>query len=100
MGVRPLFKMVAHEICNPITYIVNKGIKTSSFPNNLKCGEVTPVYKKGDPLDKANYRLISVLPCISKGFEGLMLDQLQGTFDQILSRYVSGLEKALDVKMC
>ncbi len=48
-----------------ITYIVKKAIKTSSFPNNLKCAEVTPVYKKGDPLDKANYRQIIVLPCIS-----------------------------------
>ncbi len=51
------------------------------------------MYKKGDPLDKANYRPISVLPCISKVFEGLMLDQLQRTFDQILSRNVSGFRK-------
>ncbi len=44
---------------------------------------------------KANYRPISVLPCISKVFEGLMLDQLQRTCDQILSRHVhvSGFRK-------
>ncbi len=56
-GILPkLIKMVAYEISYPITYIVNKAIKTSSFPNNLKCAQVSPVYKKGDPLDKANYR--------------------------------------------
>ncbi len=85
--------MLGYEICYPIIYIVNKAIKTSSFLNNLKCAQVTPVYKRGDPLDKANYRPISVLPFISKVFEGLMLDQLLRTFDQILSQHVSGFRK-------
>ena len=54
-----LIKMVPHEISNPITHmaVVNKAMKTSSLTDNLKCAEVIPVY----PLDKANYRPISVL---------------------------------------
>ena len=54
---------------------------------------MTRLYQKVDPLDKANYRPISVLPCISKVFEGLMLDQLPRAFEHILSQHVSGFRK-------
>jgi hypothetical protein len=36
----------------------------------MKAAQVTPVFKKKSPLDKANYRPVSILPTLSKIFEG------------------------------
>ena len=44
-------------------------LTTGEFPSNLKNADVTPVFKKNNPLSKKNYRPISVLPFISKVFE-------------------------------
>ena len=44
-------------------------------------------------LDKKNYRPISVLPCISKVFEGLLIDQIRVFFEQFLSPHISGFRK-------
>ena len=37
---------------------------------------MSPVYKKNDNLNKANYRPVSILPSVSKIYESLMADQL------------------------
>ena len=48
--------------------VINKSIASSTFPNKLKLAEVIPVYKKGDPLNRENYRPISLLSNVSKIF--------------------------------
>ena len=35
--------------------LFNNSIEKSDFPQNLKLADITPVYKKNDPLDKTNY---------------------------------------------
>ena len=42
--------------------LFNYSIEKSDFPQNLKLADITPVYEKNDPLDKTNYRPVSVLP--------------------------------------
>ncbi len=59
-------QLAAEFLTKPILYLVNKSIESSCFPGMLKHAEVTPVYKKDDPMKKANYRPISVLPTLSK----------------------------------
>ena len=69
-GVPPkLMKLVAGILCNPLCYLLNECFVQSTFPDELKLAQVTPVCKKGDPLLKQNYRPVSVLPLISKRFE-------------------------------
>jgi hypothetical protein len=60
--------------------IVNKGIKESSFPSTLKNGDITPIFKKDDPLNKEKYRPVSVLPSLSKPYESILFDQLMAFF--------------------
>ena len=36
---------------------INKSIKKNEFPNELKAADITPIFKKEDPLSKENYRL-------------------------------------------
>ena len=57
-GIPPkMVKLGAYELCIPVTYLVNQCIRTSSFPEYLKFAEITPIYKKDDMLNKANFHV-------------------------------------------
>ena len=49
-----------------MTFLLSPGIK------GLKLADVTPVFKKKDPLGETNYRPVSVFPPFSKIFERLL----------------------------
>ena len=59
-----------------LTNCINKSIETGCFPDSLKAANVTPIFKKDDPLDKANYRPVSILPLISKVYESILMHLL------------------------
>ena len=59
-----------------ITACINKAIETGNFPDSIKMANVTPVFKKEDPLDKSNYRPVSILPLLSKVYERVIYIQL------------------------
>ena len=48
-----------------LTSIINICFQKKCFPNLLKCGEICPIFKKKDELDKENYRPVSILPIVS-----------------------------------
>ena len=50
--------------------------QAGEFPSNIKNADITTVFKKNNPLNKENYRPVSVLPIISKEFEKLMQNQI------------------------
>ena len=54
------FSTISHE------FYIKYSIQHSNFPQELKLSEVIPVYKKLDPLQKENYRPVSLLPHVSK----------------------------------
>ena len=58
-----------NELCDPLLHIFNLPSSSGIFPDSLKIGKVTPIYKAGDNSDLGNYRPISVLPCFSKILE-------------------------------
>ena len=41
-------------------------LSTGNFPDNMKLVDITPVFKKKDPLKKENHRPVSILSAISK----------------------------------
>ena len=56
---------------------ISQSLKTTGeFPGSLKLGRLTPTYKKDDPLDKLNYRPVSILPVLSKVYERIIYNQL------------------------
>ena len=71
---------VLKDICD--TFIPSLSEKTNDFsptrifPRELKLIEVTPVYKKKDPLNKENYRPVSVLSHVSKISERINYEQI------------------------
>ena len=82
-----LIKEGADFLCKPIPSLINKCIDTCTFPNTLKLADVVPIFKK-NMLNKMNYRPISILSCISKIFEKLLISQLRMYFDDIFSQYL------------
>ena len=68
--------------------LVNDPIISGKLLGNLKSADVTPVSKMKTPLDKTNYRQVSVLPTISKIFEKLIEKQLNHYIQNYLSPYL------------
>ena len=75
------------------TPLINDAITKNTFPNILKYAEVSPIFKKGDNLQRSNYRPVSVLTSLSKVAEGLICDQLMTYFSDIMSVYLSAYRK-------
>ena len=71
----------------------NKCIITSEFPKQLKRANVSPLFKKDNPLIKKNYRPVSILTSISKTFEKLLAFQLQQFQDTIYHPYISAFRR-------
>ena len=69
-GLGPrVIKLAANIIAPFIASLINKSITSGTFPNQLKCAKVFPIFKGGSKSDPSNYRPISILPTISKIFE-------------------------------
>ena len=66
----------AAAISIPITIIINRCIRESIYPDDLKHAIVTPLFKKGNPSEAINYRPISITVNINKIFERILADQI------------------------
>ena len=51
---------------------INQSVETFNFPDCLKRANITPVFKKDNPLENLNHRLVSILPLLSKVYEKLI----------------------------
>ena len=65
----PLLKLISPAILEILTKVVNCRVQSGSCPSALKLAQVTPVHKSEPASDRNNFRLISVLPIISKLLE-------------------------------
>ena len=84
--------------CNHLTDIFNSSINNAVFPDSLKLGDITPVFKKNDKLLKANYRPITILSALSKVLERLISDQLNVYMTDNLSNYLCGFRKGFNTE--
>ena len=85
-----ILRQSAEVTANTLQLLFNNAISNSVFPENLKLADVTPVFRKKNHLDKANYRPVSVLPPVSKIFERLMQKQINEHIKNKLSHYFCG----------
>ena len=88
-----IVKLANKQICKDLANCINECIKQNKFPNELKIADITPIFKKVYPLDKTNYRPISILPTVSKIFERILFNQLQRFSNKILSPLLCGFRK-------
>ena len=70
-NIPPIILKFNSDVCvEPLTQIFNDDcIEHSSFPNELKCADVTSFPKNGLSNTRTNFRPISALPTVSKLFE-------------------------------
>ena len=80
--------------CRCYQFVVN------SFPTGMIYADVTPIHKKDDKTDKTNYRLISILPNLSKVYERLMYIQISPYFDSVLTKFQCGFRKGFNAQHC
>ena len=56
-----IIKWASYLFAPILLVIFNKCIDLGYYPENMKIGEVAPIYKKGDQDGESNYRPITVL---------------------------------------
>ena len=83
-----ILRQSAEVTANTLQLLINNAISNSEFFKNLKSADATPVFKKKDPLDKTNYRPVSVLLPVSKMFERLIQKQINQHIKNKLSLYL------------
>ena len=76
-----------------LTEIINSSFEQNEFPNELKLADVIPIFKKKDPLNKENYRPVSILSHMSKVFERLIYKQIDNFIKNKFSIKFRGFRK-------
>ena len=71
-----LIKRSAHIISPLICKYINDSMSKGVFPDILKIGKITPIYKKDDKELFENYRPVSTLPIFGKIFEKVIYERL------------------------
>ena len=84
-------KKIAHQICYPLANAINKSLKAGYFPNILKLGKQTPVFKSGEHNVK-NFRPITVCNSFAKILEKVVRNRLTDFLknSKILNKYQFG----------
>ena len=77
----------------PLTQIFNDCIEKSTFPDELKCADVSSLPKNGSTNTRTNFRPISVLPTVSKLFERIMDKQIVAYITPFLSSLLCGFRQ-------
>ena len=93
-GIPTKILKLAKFVCAPfLTSCFNSILDSGFFPSSLKTADIIPVHKKDSKQDKANYRPVSLLPCVSKIYERLIASQLTDFLNPIFSKYLCGFRK-------
>ena len=71
-----LYKLSKEIISVPIVKLFNKCVSMSIFPDILKTGIISPIYKSGDKYLISNYRPITLLIVLNKIFEKAIASRL------------------------
>ena len=71
-----IIKKSAHIICHVLAFHINNFMMKGIFPDILKIGKVTPIFKKGNSEDVGNYRPVSTLPIFGKIFEKVIYSRI------------------------
>lgn len=76
-GIHPLFlKNCKQILVEPITTILKKSIAEGKLPLEWKSAVIIPVFKKGNKLDRQNYRQISLTSAICKCMEKIIAHEI------------------------
>ena len=92
----------ADILAKPVSPFCNLSISWGVFPSACKVVKLKPIFKMGKKTDPSNYRLISLLPVISKIIEKVVHEQTN-TFlsdENILYNYQSDFRENHSTNLC
>ena len=73
-------KEVSETISPLLSVLYNECMKTGTFPDDLKIGKISPIYKKDNSELLENYRPVSTLAIFGKIFEKIIFSRLYSFF--------------------
>ena len=82
----------------PLQEILNDCIRSCTFPDALKCADVSSLHKQKESTVKKTYRPISVLPVALKVFERFQVKQVEGHIGPHLSTLLCGFRKGYNTQ--
>ena len=89
-----VLKATKEAVCPFLTDFINSAIYNCRFPDQLKEANVSPKFKSKDATAKLNFRSISILPSVSKIYEGVLKNQITPFFqDKLSSVMLSGFRE-------
>ena len=71
-----MLKLSSPSIIKPLSIIFQNCLKSSTFPDGWKKGNIVPVQKKNSKQLVNNYHPVSLLPLCSKIFEKVIFDSI------------------------
>ena len=81
-----------------LTKAINLTITVNNFPEQLKKSKVILLYKKQEPLQKENYRPVSLLSHISKVCERIIYRQININIQDKLLKHITGFQKSHETR--
>lgn len=90
-----LLKVAINFIVRPLTFLINRSLTDSKFPEIFKTAKVIPIYKKDSKYAMENYRPISLLSAVSKILEKIVFNKITHFLCQfnILNNFQHGFRK-------
>ena len=82
-----IIKSCCEGIHSFFTKFVNLSFALGQYPTVWKMANVVPIFKKGEPQLKINYRPVSLLPCLSKICERVVFIRLYNFLSEICFLY-------------
>ncbi|KAL1373805.1 hypothetical protein pipiens_018439, partial [Culex pipiens pipiens] len=86
-------KNCCSSLARPVTSIFNRSLSEGAFPSEWKVASITPIHKSGSRAKVENYRSISILSCLAKVLEKLLVDHIYPSVKNIISEYQHGFMK-------
>ena len=71
-----VLRETAPSICLPLSLIFNESLRAGETPEDWRKANVTPILKKGDRNNPANYRPVSLTSQVCKVMESIVRDQI------------------------
>uniref|UniRef100_A0A1B0CKX3 Reverse transcriptase domain-containing protein n=2 Tax=Lutzomyia longipalpis TaxID=7200 RepID=A0A1B0CKX3_LUTLO len=85
-----LVKYGGDELHKRIYGLIRKIWVTGKMPDDWNVAVIVPIYKKGDRLDCANYRGISLLDTVYKVLSRIILNRLAPCAEELVGEYQAG----------
>lgn len=77
-----LLKELHQELAPIITNFFNRSLSTGQLPEDWRNANITPIFKKGDKQDPANYRPVSLTCILTKLLEHIIVKHLLDHFEK------------------